>query len=77
VTLSPVRLGDSASHNNIFLSRQISQPASQPTSSVFLSRQISQPASQPNKAFIFIGWSELILQEILLQNLIYKNYKLY
>jgi hypothetical protein len=35
------------SYNSIFLSRQISQLASQPNSSIFLSDQINQPSSQP------------------------------
>ena len=49
-----VRLGDSASHNSIFLSRQINQPANQPANqqcfSLTPNQPAIQPASQPNKA---------------------------
>ena len=42
-----VRLGDSASHNSIFLSRQISQPASQPAVFSSHAKSASHPSSQP------------------------------
>ena len=41
---------DSASHNSIFLSREISQPFSQQYFPLTRNQPASQPASQPNKA---------------------------
>ena len=53
-----VRLGDSASHNSIFLSRQISQPANQQYFSLTPNQLVIQPASQPNKASKSFGGTE-------------------
>ena len=47
-----VRLGDSASHNSIFLSRQISQPANKQCFSLTPNQPAIQPASQPNKVVL-------------------------
>jgi len=44
---------ESASHNSIFLSREISQPFSQQYFPLTRNQPASQPASQPNKAVIW------------------------